>query len=225
MSEQGLNPRIQPPVIEGLEDRCLMSVTLTGGSLTGVEGKPVKGVVASFVTTDPAPQRGSYSAIINWDDGSITVGRVVVDQAQPGMFDVIGRHRYIDSRHFHPTVSIHDAVDGSDAQIDGDARMADAPLTGSRKTLRARAGIAFIKKVAGFHDGNRFSQAGNFDATIDWGDGSDPVDGMIIANGHGSYRVLGSHGYAAAGLFNVTVTIDDHTDSTVTVVSTAKVRV
>jgi hypothetical protein len=232
MSKRSPNLRIhpsegecnQPVVMEGLEDRRLMSVTLTAGSLTGVEGKSVKGVVATFVTSDPAPHRQSYSALINWDDGQTTVGKVVADKAVAGQFDVVGRHRYIRAKHFHPTVSVLDAVDSTNAQIDGDARIADAPLTGSRKTVRARAGVLFTRKVANFHDGNRFSQAGNFDVTIDWGDGSAPEAGTIVPNGQGSFRVLDTHAYAAAGVFNITVTIEDHDDSSVTVVSTAKVR-
>src|SRR5213076_686277 len=103
------------------------------------------------------------------------------------------------SKHFHPSVSIHDAVDGTDAQVDSSARISDAPLKGSRKKIGAKAGLSFTRMLANFHDANRFSTAGDFTATIDWGDGSLATSGTIIANGRG---VLGTHGYAAAGKFN-----------------------
>src|SRR3982751_6200469 len=83
------------PVMEGLEDRRLMSVTLSAGSVTGVEGKDSSGLLATFVSNDPAPQlAGSYVATIDWGDGQTSTARVKADGTVAGQFDVIAKHRY-----------------------------------------------------------------------------------------------------------------------------------
>ena len=211
--------------MEGLEDRRLMSVTLSSVAVAGAEGRLVKGSVATFVSSDPAPQlAGSYTATINWGDGQTTEARVKADKAHPGQFDVIGGHRYAEAGTFATTISIHDAVDSTDTAISGSATISDVPLKASRKHGNATVGVSFDKTVAIFHDMNRLSLAGDFTATIDWGDGSAPDTGTVVPNGHGTFRVLGSHTFAATGRFAVTVTITDAEGSSVTVTSDAKVR-
>ena len=211
-------------MMEELEERRFMSVTLSSVAVAGTEGKLVKGPVATFVSSDPTPQRaGNYTATINWGDGQTTTARVKADRAHPGQFDVIGGHRYAEAGTFSTTVSVHDAVDSSDGSTTGSATMSDAPLRGSRKHGTTTVGTAFDKTVAIFKDANPLSVASDFTATIDWGDGS-TSSGTVAANGHGTFRVLGSHTYAATGRFAVTVTITDAEGSSVTVISDARVR-
>ena len=62
----------------------------------------------------------------------------------------------------------------------------------------------------------------DFTATIDWGDGSSPSNGTIESLGidmsEAVYRVSGSHTYAAAGTFQVTVFINEIEQELATVV-------
>ncbi len=78
-------------------------------------------------------------------------------------------------------------------------------------------GIAFCAKegvpvnnaaVATFTDSGVPQPAGNYTATINWGDGSPLTAGMVTASGS-TFTVLGSHTYAAEEFYTVTVTVSD----------------
>jgi hypothetical protein len=73
--------------------------------------------------------------------------------------------------------------------------------------LRARAGSSLSALVAHFQEPK--ASAGGFQATVNWGDGSAPTAGHVRIQGKGRFSVFGSHRYAAAGVFSVTVTVQD----------------
>jgi hypothetical protein len=63
--------------------------------------------------------------------------------------------------------------------------------------------------VATFADLPNVSPAGDFTATINWGDGT-PLDNTgTISVGSGNYVVTGSHTYAEEGPYSTTVTVND----------------
>jgi hypothetical protein len=78
--------------------------------------------------------------------------------------------------------------------------------------------------VATFTNANVGNQEdfNDFDATIDWGDGS-PLDTGVITGSGGSYTVLGTHTYAEAGTYTVHVTVSDETLATVSSNTTATI--
>jgi hypothetical protein len=86
------------------------------------------------------------------------------------------------------------------------------------------AGTPFAKMLASFHDANHLSTASDFTAMVDWGDGSDPQEATIVANGDGSFRVVGTHTYATVGSYVMTIKINDGEDSSITVQSTCKAK-
>jgi hypothetical protein len=54
-----------------------------------------------------------------------------------------------------------------------------------------------------------FGSAADFVASIDWGDGSTPTAGTIVAAGTSGFQVFGSHTYLAPGPFTIKVTVTD----------------
>ena len=69
---------------------------------------------------------------------------------------------------------------------------------GDRRESRTRApALAFTATVATFTDDNPFGEAGDFTATINWGDGQTST-GSIRVNPLGGFEVTGSHTYASA---------------------------
>ena len=98
------------------------------------------------------------------------------------------------------------------------------PITAAPKTIKAVEGGAFCGVVATFKDPNKHSRAGEYTATIDWGDGSSTTVGTISGK-HGSFSVSGGHTYDEEGSYTITVTITDiYTPSnTATARSTANV--
>jgi hypothetical protein len=215
-----------PVMFEGLEDRRLMSVSVSASSIDVVEGKFFKTPVATFVSSDPAPfNRANYVVTINWGDGTTSAGRVKADKQHPGHFIVMGHHRYAEAGDFDVSVSVHDLVDSSDDQDNNTATVTDAPLKAKGKQLSSSAaGTAFTKMLASFHDANHLSTASDFTAMVDWGDGSAPEAATIVANGDGSFRVVGTHTYATAGSYVMSITISDNEGSSITVQSGDKAK-
>jgi hypothetical protein len=62
--------------------------------------------------------------------------------------------------------------------------------------------------VATFTDPDTFATAGEYTASIDWGDGSLPSSGTITG-GSGSFSVSGAHIYTEEGSYTITVKITD----------------
>jgi hypothetical protein len=216
----------KPVMIEGLEDRRMMSVSVTASSIDVVEGKFTKTPVATFVSSDPAPlHRANYVVTIDWGDGTTSAGRVKADEKHPGHFIVMGHHRYAEAGDYDVNISVHDLVDSTDASDQGSATVTDAPLKASGKHVgSSAAGTAFTKMLASFHDENHLSAATDFTAMVNWGDGSDPEAATIVANGDGSFRVVGTHTYATVGSYVMTITITDEEGSSITVQSGGKAK-
>jgi hypothetical protein len=82
-------------------------------------------------------------------------------------------------------------------------------------TLNATEGLAAAGVVASFMDGDVRAAAGNYKATIDWGDGT-PLDNTsaMVSGSNGSFSVSGTHLYADEGSFSVSVTIQDTINTT-----------
>lgn len=91
-------------------------------------------------------------------------------------------------------------------------------------TISATEGAAFSGAVATFTDPDPNSTAGEYAATITWGDGSSSA-GTISGPTGGPFTVTGTHTYTEEGTYAITVTITD-TDTpsnTATATSTANV--
>jgi Bacterial Ig domain/FG-GAP-like repeat/PKD domain/RTX calcium-binding nonapeptide repeat (4 copies)/Beta-propeller repeat len=89
---------------------------------------------------------------------------------------------------------------------DGPLLVTDAPVTVTGTNVNPRAGTAFTATVATFIDNNPFGEAGDFTATINWGD-SQTSTGLVRDNPLGGFEVTGSHTYATSGVFTTTVTV------------------
>ncbi len=85
---------------------------------------------------------------------------------------------------------------------------ADPPLTASGMAVPAVEGSQFTGAVATFTDPDSAATAGEYTATINWGDGSSTSSGAIAGAG-GNFSVTGTHTYAEEGSFTVTVTVTD----------------
>lgn len=84
-------------------------------------------------------------------------------------------------------------------------------VNASGRNLNATSGLAFTDVVATFEG----DSPGGFTATIAWGDGTSS-DGSIKQTGQNgnffAYEVSGTHTYAQAGDFTITVTVQDPSD-------------
>ena len=80
------------------------------------------------------------------------------------------------------------------------------PFTARGLNLRGREGRTTRGSVAAFTEPS--SQPQQFQAVIDWGDGSGPSAGQVRRTGKGRYSVIGAHIYRGPpGSFTIRVTI------------------
>ena len=82
----------------------------------------------------------------------------------------------------------------------------------ANQPIQATEGTAFDGLVATFTDTDD-DQAGDYAATIDWGDGATDA-GIVEAAGNGRFNVFGSHVYQTFGSYGVAVTIQQSDGST-----------
>ncbi len=190
------------------------------------------------------------SVVVNWGDGSAlqTLGatNLKLNGSPNGVtFTVNVSHDYVEEGTYPYTVTVTDDG-GSVTSFTGSAIIADAPLTTTGLTqptvtqdeptifpLPVTSPMLFSGPVAVFHDDNPLPTTGSssiadFTAIIDWGDGTAPTVGTIVAlvGGSANYEVTGSHTYADAGStgqYKMTALVTDDGGSKLTIANTATV--
>jgi hypothetical protein len=95
--------------------------------------------------------------------------------------------------------------------------------SGTGKNFSVTETVAATPLIATFIDFDSAKTAGSFTANINWGDGTATSAGTITANG-GAFDITGTHTYAAAGVFNVTIQIADSSGNFESATSTATVK-
>jgi hypothetical protein len=187
-------------------------VVATGDfTLSGVEGHD-SGFQTVATFTDPAGPEApaDYAATIAWGDDSSSSGTIRFD-AGTGVFTVLGSHTYAQAGPATITVSIvHETTTVTAAS---GAAVTDAALQASGQTLTATEGASFSGVVAAFTDADPKGAAGDYTATITWGDHFTSA-GNISADGHGGFLVSGSHTYPEEGGYTIGVSIQDAGGST-----------
>ena len=202
-------------------DVRLNSPTAHGVAITATAATPATGVlVATFKDYDTSKTAGSFTATIDWGDGTASTAGTISANGSGG-FNVNGTHTYAKEGTFNLSVRIAD-MSGNFAVATATATVADAPLTAMGKPISATRGIPFSALVATFTDADPTGNVTEFSATINWGDGTNSA-GIINANGSGGFDVAGSHTYGIGGSLAVVVTIQDVGGSTATANSTANV--
>jgi hypothetical protein len=148
-------------------------------------------------------------ALINWGDGSTSLGAV---GGTPTNFAVTGTHTYaLDSLdqpngQYQMTVTPTD-VDGSTLTGTEPVSVVRPPVLAWANNLVAQPGVALSNvQAAAFTVPDANDSTSEFTATINWGDGNSS-SGTIQQVTGGLFQVLGSHSYATAGYYTLLVTI------------------
>jgi hypothetical protein len=187
------------------------------------EGTALPGTtpVATFSDSNGGDTAGSFSASINWGDGTTTTGTVT---GGAGSFTVDGGHTYADEGSDTASVTLTHTADLSTSTVSGAVSVAEADvLTPHGMSIAANAHQLFSGAVATFTDGNTANVASDFTATVDWGDGTTTA-GTVSGSG-GSFTVSGAHTYTAAGNDTVKVKLTDDAPGTATATATTAATV
>jgi hypothetical protein len=186
-----------------------LPVVATEGAATAA-GTPV----ATFVAQNGPATPGSYTATIDWGDGTST-STGTVTALGGGVFQVTApAHTYAEEGSDIITVTV---TQGSLTGLSSSqAHVADAPLTaGPVVAFNGPEGMLLTNRTLGsFTDANPSALPTDFTATVDWGDGTTPSRATVVATS-GGFSVVGEHEYADArvngghNIFPVTVTVVD----------------
>ena len=127
--------------------------------------------IASFTDSNSADSASGFTATIAWGDGTSSAGAI---SGSKGNFTVSGGHTYADEGGEPLSVTITRTADKASVSASGTVAVADADtLTAHATTISGTAGQALSDvTVASFTDSDTANAAGDFAATITWGDGS-----------------------------------------------------
>src|SRR5581483_7824374 len=167
-------------------------ITASAASISGVEGTQVTAVVATFTDSNPSAPLGDFTATINWGDGTTSTGTVVAQSG--GGFAVNGTHTYAEEGNYQTVITVTD-VGGSTETANSSAAIADAPLTATPGIISGTEGAAINATVATFTDANPNATAGDFSATINWGDNVTTL-GTVVLQKDGTFAITGTRTYA-----------------------------
>ena len=181
---------------------------LTAGALSvsdGIEGVTASHLSFGFTDANPGAVAADYTTTINWGDGTSSAGTVAT--APGGGFTLSGSHTYAEEGSYTASAGVGDGG-GSSTSANGSAHVADAALAAGPFTVGDGVeGTAASALSFSFTDANPGATAGDFAATIDWGDGNSSL-GSVTARG-GGFNVTAGHTYAAHGSYAVVVTVTD----------------
>jgi hypothetical protein len=200
-------------------------LSATAVPVAATEGAPFSGVVGSF--SDLGQPSNDFTALVTWGDGATSDATVV--HYRNG-FNLLATHTFAEDGQYTMTLSVVDA-DGNSASAIATATVADAALTPVARP--ATATIAFTEgqdyqtRVASFEDADPRGAAGDYAATISWGDGATSTGTVVAGTPSGSgavFDVTGDHTYSEEGAsLPIRVTISDGTGNVVTATAVATV--
>ena len=200
------------------------TLTPSATPFTVTEGTAFTGqVVAHFTDANANAAAGDFTATIFWGDGSAVDTNTTIVANVGGGFDVVGGHTYAHSG--DKTLAIHITGAGGTTVVTGNtAHVSNATLTPTGLPVTGIEGVAFTGVVATFTDANAAAIAGDFAASINWGDGSPNSVGIIAANNSGGFNITGTHTYALQGTKSIAATVTGNGGGTAVAHSTMTVN-
>jgi len=201
------------------------SVAATAVAIAAAEGAQANVNVATFTDPGGAESTAGYSATILWGDGNTSPGAISVSD---GVFTVSGTNTYAEEGTYTATVTIaHDSA--ASVIVKPVVTVSDAALSATGSNVTTTEGHTVSWTAATFTDADPAGTAGDYTATIDWGDNTamTTITGaQLTGSGPGApgFGVPAIHDYAEEGSFTLTVVISDAGGATTTVKPVATVN-
>lgn len=192
-----------------------------GVTLQAAEGSAMNdAIVGSFYDPNGGAGEGSYSITIDWGDGVVTPGGLIDEGG--GNFYIVGSHAY--------------QGEGGNYQISFNVARPDYSLSGKGTSTAVVIDPAVVVQgyaistygtsvqnaiVASFTDPAGNDATTEYQATIDWGDGSTSAGYIEFYGATGVFEVFGGHSYNQPGSYQLQVTIAHDTSPAVQVAAVA----
>jgi hypothetical protein len=177
--------------------------------------------VVGFVS-DPTGSSSAddFTAVVEWGDGSSSTGSVV-----PGgtSFVILASHTFAHAGTFSVGIVILHRDGRTVGSPPNLVTVAYSPLTPHGHPVFYAPATLTTQVVGSFEDLDPNAFPGEYDALIDWGDGTPNTPGTISASGAG-FDVTGTHTYAAAGNYPIAARIFSNSNLRVTIQSLALVN-
>lgn len=195
-------------------------VYVTANAQSLVEGQSQTLQIGSFIDPDGTATANQYAATVEWGDGAsgpATIVRTVSDSSV-AHFAMTAAHAYHYNGTFMFCITVNDVDNQNRAEACGMATAAEAPVT--VRGITDALTNPYCDATATITDGNPYGWAGDFTATIDWGDGTNSWGNVVwVSAGH--FAVQSCHSYADLGPHTLTTTINDESTFVAAVTSTA----
>ena len=150
---------------------------------------------------------------------SLTVGSQGADSLELGVHNIVARTQFIDPA--NPTASGFGAFSHA-----GPITVVNDSITSAAAvSITGKEGRLFSGTVATFTAANPAAPAGNFIATVNWGDGQSSA-GTIVSDGSGKFHVTASHAYVEESHgsgYTMSVTINEIGANSATRTALAKI--
>ncbi len=161
----------------------------------------------------------TFKVVSGPDAGLTGSGTSPTDASGNASFSFVGASPGTDTVEASFVDTLSNTHTSNDVTVDWEALIAATGVN-----VSATEGAVFSGTVATFTDPDSAATAGDYTATIDWGDGSSSV-GTVSGPTGGPFDVSGSHTYAEEGSYVVTTQINDpdFPANTATVTSSATV--
>ena len=160
-------------------------LTAMGATIRGTEGLPLTtsstGVlVATFQDTGTPGAPGTYTASINWSDGTTSAGTITGQGTVNGtVYSIFGNHTYDADGTFPVNVTITNTANGAVAIASGQAVIMPMLIPDTPPTVTTHERTIFDGPVGEFTDPNPTGTASEFSDLIDWGDGTPQSAGIV----------------------------------------------
>jgi PKD domain len=220
----------RPMTLDALETRSLLSLGITplaGAPIHAVAGVAITdAILATYTVTSSSGEPGTqWRAQIDFGDGQ--VDKQIVPVEVGNVFEIVDSHTYSAAGNYTITVMIaapQSKQPNSNVEtvpVTVTTPSAIGSFTSSGLGIKPKAGKTFHGNIARFSDPH--TKASQFQAIINWGDGSTSTTGQIHTQGKGRFVVSGSHRYTTLGSFGITVTIQNVLGQEIAAESTADV--
>lgn len=168
-----------------------------------VTGSTFTGAVATMSDAYTGAGASLFHASINWGDGVTTAGTV---SGSNGSFTILGAHAYASEGIYAPIVTVADHAPGTaNATTTSTADVTAAPPAVTAVAVSGSERTSLAVNVASFTQDGANANAGDYSATIAWGDGTTSA-GTVTARAPG-FAVSGTHTYADEGHYSFSVTV------------------
>jgi len=176
---------------------------------------PTTFIAARFMDSSSATNAGNFSATVDFGDDTSGPAAIAPDPSSPGSYLVRATHTYSAIGTFTTQVTIGNDV-GTIAPVRGTVN-ATTPLSIAATPVDGIIGRRANTQVATFADQDGTAQAGDFAATISWGDGTTSLGVVrrtaIVLGGASTFTISGDHTYLAAPTTPTSATIVDRRNS------------